>query len=67
MRDYVRKAADPRPVLEQNQAAGDSDRRLTDEAMAAMRDAGELGRDDPGGGVRPRVPGRGAQHRAVLL
>ncbi|MFI6102091.1 acyl-CoA dehydrogenase family protein [Lentzea sp. NPDC051213] len=40
MREFVEAAAKVRPVLERNQAAGDRDRRLTDEAMAAMRDAG---------------------------
>ncbi|MFS8098575.1 acyl-CoA dehydrogenase family protein [Lentzea alba] len=40
MREFIEAAAELRPVLERNQAAGDRDRRLTDEAMAAMRDAG---------------------------
>jgi 3-hydroxy-9,10-secoandrosta-1,3,5(10)-triene-9,17-dione monooxygenase len=38
--EFVQKAADLRPLLEKNQAAGDRDRRLTDETMAALRDAG---------------------------
>lgn len=40
MREFVEAAAELRPVLERNQAAGDRDRRLTGEAMAALRDAG---------------------------
>lgn len=40
MREFVEAAAALRPVLERNQAAGDRDRRLTGETMAAMRDAG---------------------------
>lgn len=38
--ELVQAAAALRPVLERDQAAGDRDRRLTDEVMAAMRDAG---------------------------
>lgn len=37
---FVQAAAALRPVLARDQAAGDRDRRLTEEAMAAMRDAG---------------------------
>lgn len=40
MSEFVEAAAGLRPVLARNQAAGDRDRRLTGEAMAAMRDAG---------------------------
>ncbi|HEX8868747.1 MAG TPA: acyl-CoA dehydrogenase family protein [Lentzea sp.] len=38
--EFVEAAAALKPVLERGQAAGDRDRRLTDEVMAAMRDAG---------------------------
>ncbi|MDT7781847.1 MAG: 3-hydroxy-9,10-secoandrosta,3,5(10)-triene-9,17-dione monooxygenase, partial [Pseudonocardiales bacterium] len=38
--EFVEAAAALRPVLAREQAAGDRDRRLTGEAMAAMRDAG---------------------------
>ncbi|GLZ29586.1 acyl-CoA dehydrogenase [Lentzea sp. NBRC 105346] len=38
--ELVERAAALRPVLEANQAAGDRERRLTDEAMAALADAG---------------------------
>lgn len=40
MNGFVEAAAGLRPVLARNQAAGDRDRRLTGEAMAAMRDIG---------------------------
>jgi 3-hydroxy-9,10-secoandrosta-1,3,5(10)-triene-9,17-dione monooxygenase len=38
--ELVERAAALRPLLEANQAAGDRERRLTDEAMAALDDAG---------------------------
>lgn len=38
--EFVEAAAALRRVLARNQPAGDRDRDLTDEAMAAMRDAG---------------------------
>ncbi|KJK45161.1 acyl-CoA dehydrogenase [Lentzea aerocolonigenes] len=38
--EFVEAAAALKPVLAREQAAGDRDRRLTGEAMAAMRDAG---------------------------
>ncbi|WP_086665326.1 acyl-CoA dehydrogenase family protein [Lentzea kentuckyensis] len=40
MSGFVEAAAGLRPVLERHQAAGDRDRRLTGEAMAALRDIG---------------------------
>jgi alkylation response protein AidB-like acyl-CoA dehydrogenase len=40
MREFIEAAAALRPVLERNRAAGDRDRRLSDEAMAVLRDAG---------------------------